>query len=212
MARTIAFIDGFNVYHALVEQRGSGRSYAQFRWLNYWRLAEQFLHTGDTLAAVYLFTAFVAWRTPSGKAKRQRHCIYLRALEDTGVTVVLGRFRPVTRECKAACGQKYKTYEEKRTDVNIAIHMLELASHRTYDKAMIVSGDSDLIPAIEAVRRADPSIKVTVVVPIKRKALALRNEADYFREMRRSHLEKSRFPDPLILSDGTALAAPPGWT
>ena len=44
-------------------------------------------------------------------------------------------------------------YEEKETDVNIAIAMLTDAVRDVYDIALLVSADSDLRPAVGAVKR-----------------------------------------------------------
>ncbi len=212
MVKAIGFIDGFNVYHALVqENERRQRPYAKYRWIDYWRLTEQFLHDDDTLEAVYYFTAYIAWKSPSGKRKKARHRKFIAAQRNSGMDVILGRFRPVTRDCKAKCRETYKTYEEKRTDVNIAVKMMELAFKGEYEKAILISADSDLIPAIQAVRRIYPLVRFTVVVPLKRKGRALQNEADYFREMRVSHLKRSLLPETITLSSGKKLEAPPGW-
>ncbi|MBR2082614.1 MAG: NYN domain-containing protein [Elusimicrobiaceae bacterium] len=50
-------------------------------------------------------------------------------------------------------------HEEKLTDVNIAIYLLEIALKNTVDEAVIVSADSDLIPAILAIKRNFPGKK-----------------------------------------------------
>ncbi len=48
---------------------------------------------------------------------------------------------------------RYHTYEEKETDVNIAVKIVEDAFKDNYDKAVILSWDSDIIPAIESVKK-----------------------------------------------------------
>ena len=53
--------------------------------------------------------------------------------------------------------------EEKRTDVNIAIQMLEDAYEDRCDKLILVSGDSDLVPAVIRVRNLGK--KVLVYIP-----------------------------------------------
>ena len=40
---------------------------------------------------------------------------------------------------------------EKMTDVNIATHLIIDAFQDRYDMAMLISGDSDLVPPIKAV-------------------------------------------------------------
>ena len=49
------------------------------------------------------------------------------------------------------CGNKWLAPKEKMTDVNIATEMLQDAFLDKYDMAMLISGDSDLIPPIRAI-------------------------------------------------------------
>ena len=46
---------------------------------------------------------------------------------------------------------RFTTYEEKETDVNIALKIFEDWIYDNYDKAIIVSWDSDIIPAIRRI-------------------------------------------------------------
>ena len=55
--------------------------------------------------------------------------------------------------------------EEKETDVNIALAMLNLAYQDKYDHAFLISNDSDLAPAIRMVRRNFPDKRITTIVP-----------------------------------------------
>jgi uncharacterized LabA/DUF88 family protein len=212
MPRTIGFIDGFNLYHALVSENHAGiRPYATFRWLNYWKLTECFLHPGDVLKAVYYFTSYAAWNTPLGKQKKEKHIRLVEAQTHLGVQVVFGRFRPVTKQCRASCKQLYKTYEEKRTDVNIAVTIVELAAKREFDKAILISADSDLLPALEAAKRLNSAISFTVVTPIGHPGKALSNAANFCKRMKIKHLRRSLLPPTLILQNGKQITAPTGW-
>ena len=110
-----------------------------------------------------------------------------------------------------ACKQTYRTYEEKRTDVNIAVAMLEGAVRGDYEKAILISADSDLVPAIRAVRRVRPGTCIVVVAPVGRKAEALWNAADHRLHMKRSHLNASLLPIKLDLGGGRRVVCPPEW-
>ncbi|MCL2689747.1 MAG: NYN domain-containing protein, partial [Chitinispirillia bacterium] len=72
---------------------------------------------------------------------------------------IYGEFRKVTKCCRD-CNSIYNTYEEKETDVNIAIKLYQQAYKNTYDVAIILSGDSDQIPAIRAIKRDFPTKKI----------------------------------------------------
>lgn len=61
-------------------------------------------------------------------------------------------------------GQKYFVPEEKKTDVNIAVHILEDAFNHRFDRIVLVSGDSDAQPPIEWLCRVKPAKRITVYI------------------------------------------------
>ena len=61
------FIDGFNVYHAIVSQRLNS-----YKWLNYWALSEKFLRGRDRLVDVICFTAYSPWNENKRMRGRNR--------------------------------------------------------------------------------------------------------------------------------------------
>ncbi len=92
--------------------------------------------------------------------------------------------------------------EEKRTDVNIAVYMLDDAYQGRCDRIVLVSGDSDLVPAIRMVRARFPSIKTTVYVPAqapqRAHAVELRTAAHASRELPLNLLSKAQFPTGVL--------------
>jgi len=100
---------------------------------------------------------------------------------------------------------------KKLTDVNIAIQLFEAAIKDRFDTAMIVSGDSDLIPSIEAVKSAFPAKRIGVVIPIGRRAEALKNSCDFHIKMKEKHLRTSQFPEEIDLGDDKKLVRPSSW-
>jgi uncharacterized LabA/DUF88 family protein len=54
-------------------------------------------------------------------------------------------------------------YEEKGTDVNIAVDMVSLAFQNAYDEAVLLSADSDYEPAIRTVRNYGKNVTVGLV-------------------------------------------------
>ena len=199
--RTLFFIDGFNVYHAIKTRR-----LGKYRWLNYWELATKFLQPKDLLVGVLYFTAIPPWDIH----KSNRHKCLISANQFYGVEVISGKFRYTTKRCRE-CHQEYHTYEEKRTDVNIAIHLLKNAYENNYDKAVLVSGDSDLIPAIEAVKGAFPNKEFSLVIPIKRQARELKQIIGSSMSMKEQHLKTSQLPKKVTLTNGVVLQRPIQW-
>jgi uncharacterized LabA/DUF88 family protein len=102
---------------------------------------------------------------------------YLSALRATGVDVRLGRFKAKTLTCPS-CGRHFTRFEEKETDVALGVHLVESALLGAFDALVLVSGDSDLVPALAAARRLAPSRKLAVALPFGRSSLALERAAD----------------------------------
>jgi uncharacterized LabA/DUF88 family protein len=208
MAKYIFFVDGFNLYHAL-DYYGPGPDhfrYRKFKWLNLHKLASLYVGRLDSLEKVILFTAFATWDPP----KVARHKLFVRANENVGVEVVYGEFKRKDKRCHV-CHRKYQTFEEKQTDVNIALSLFRLAVTDQYDRAVVVSGDTDLIPAITAVRATFPHKQIGVILPIGRSSEDMLKHADFKYKMREHHLISSRFPDRIVLQDGSTIDCPPTW-
>ena len=202
MASVMVFVDGLNVYHAL---DGVSR-YRKYKWLDYMALASRYVIGSDALSGVLWFTAFYRWKPD----KVQRHGRLVKVQEANGVEVIQGQFRMRHKTCKA-CGDRIPLPEEKRTDVNIAVQLLQRAYRDEYDKAIIITGDSDMVPAIHAVKESFPSKKVGIIPPIGRKAEEIEKAAHFKNQMTENDLRESMLPDPVILPDGRSLTCPPEW-
>jgi uncharacterized LabA/DUF88 family protein len=208
MAKIAFFIDGFNLYHALdyCHAIPEHHRYRKYKWLNLRKLASLFVGRLDTLGEVFYFTALATWMPD----KVARHKLFIRAQESEGVTIVYGEFKRKDKRC-FVCRKQYSTFEEKQTDVNIAIHLLQLAVQDRYDRAVIVSGDTDLIPAIKAVRVTFPNKQIGIMIPIGGSSEDLKKHADFSFKMKEHQLASSRFPNSIILPDATTLECPLNW-
>ncbi len=173
--------------------------------MNYRKLAEQVIGPEDTIEGVFYFTAFAYWNRP----KVARHKEYIKVLRSVGVEVIRGRFMRKETECHL-CHRFYVTHEEKRTDVNIALKILRDAIEDRYDRALIISADSDLLPAIKAVQNCVPGKDIGVMFPIGRGGYELRNNADFRRKMTEKLLKTSQFPDKVRIGD-KIIERPADW-
>ena len=146
--RVVAYVDGFNLYFGLKADHGR-----RYLWLDLQSLVQRLLLANQELREVWYFTA----RVRDSPAAEARQAVYLDALATycSKVRRVEGRFQERTRSCWE-CGAHWIGYEEKETDVNIAVALVEDAVQDAYDTALLISGDSDLRPAIAAVRRVRP--------------------------------------------------------
>lgn len=204
MKRIIFLIDGFNVYHALDDES----KYHKYKWLDYSSLAKCFVSPKDQIVVIFYFTAYTEWN-PSEKA---RHQVFIRALRQKGVKIVFGKFRNKDHMCRI-CRKEYSTFEEKQTDVNIAITLFQAAINNDFDTAIIISGDSDLIPAIEGIKKIFPAKEIGLVIPIGRRANELKDVYDFHMKMKEKHLRSSQFPDSIVIDPvkNVVLNRPPTW-
>jgi uncharacterized LabA/DUF88 family protein len=95
--------------------------------------------------------------------------------------------------------------------VNISLRLFELAVQDRYDKAVIVSGDTDLLPSVKAVQRTFPAKKIGVLIPIGRASEDFKNQADFHHKMKVGHLQAARYDNTLKLKDGSILDCPLTW-
>ncbi|MGB7296826.1 MAG: NYN domain-containing protein [Candidatus Aminicenantales bacterium] len=200
MKRVFFFIDGFNFYHSI-----DFPGYYKYKWLSYRKLAEILIRQNENIEEVLFFTAFAFWNRP----KINRHEILIRALASTGVKTIFGRFKEKEIKCQR-CKRYFRQPIEKQTDVNIAVNLLKFAILDRFDKAYIVSGDTDLIPAIEAFRELFPQKEICIVFPFARKGKELAAACCSHIKIKRRHLEACIFPDPVILP-GKTINKPPAW-
>lgn len=201
MNRVIVLIDGFNIYHTL----DTTPTYHKYKWLNLDKLARSFTAPTDTISDIFYFTSYITW----DNAKLARHQQYVKALQSVGIKPIFGAFRMKDVKCRI-CHRYYKIPEEKQTDVNIAIKLFETATLDIWDHAWVISGDSDLIPAIEAVKKTFPAKQVGVIIPIGRRAEELKLVTDSHRKIKTKHLESCQFADEITI-DGVVLKRPPAW-
>jgi len=155
--RTIVYVDGFNLYYGALQGTA-------LKWLN---LEAYFcrLRLDEEVVAVKYFTAKISGsRAPNQLA-------YLGALSSLPrVEIILGKFKRKSVECKnpecPGVGRRFfHTREEKLTDVNIAVQMLDDACQRRCEVQVLVSGDSDLTPALKLAKQRNPDIRIVAYVP-----------------------------------------------
>jgi uncharacterized LabA/DUF88 family protein len=201
--RVITYIDGFNLYYGL-KDGGLNRFY----WLDLRMLSLQLLRPQQKLVEVKYFTARVS--APPDKRKRQSD--YLEALTiHCGIVPFEGHFLGRTIECHG-CRRTWADHEEKMTDVNVATEMLTDAFQIRMDVALLISGDSDLVPPIRAIRRLFPKVRVVVAFPPNRFSRDLVNNAHGHVFIDEPKLGRSQLPDEVKKPDGYILKRPASWS
>ena len=109
------------------------------------------------------------------------------------------------------CGANIRTYEEKMTDVNIAIALLQDAHDDLYDVAILISADSDLTTPVEVVRQKYANKPVLVRFPPNRISRDLRAAASGSSRIGRDLLRDNQLPDPVVKPDGYEIVKPARW-
>ncbi|MDE0099833.1 MAG: NYN domain-containing protein [Truepera sp.] len=200
--RVTTYIDGFNLYYAL-----KTKGWQRYYWLDLHRLSENLLRPWQRLVAVHYFTARVLGNP--NKSKRQN--TYLEALATlANIQIHYGYFLLKDRTCDQ-CGATWQTYEEKMTDVNIAVRLLDDAQDNVFDTAIIISADGDLAGPLRAVRGRYPRKRVIVAFPPGRYSDNLQGVATTSFHIGRRKLHGSLLPNRVAKSDGYILTRPSKW-
>lgn len=202
-SRVVAYIDGFNLYKGL---KDSG--WERYLWLNLRELVESNLPNNSLLSGVNYFTT----RIVRPEDKRIRQNTYIEALEQLpDVKLHYGKFLFEEYYCPH-CYSIDNVPKEKMTDVNIAVQMIADAFENRFDVAMLISGDTDLVPPVATVRRLFPEKRVIVAFPPKRQNAALEPPtSSHSFVIARAKFARSQFPPEIIKADGYTLKRPNSW-
>jgi len=134
----------------------------------------------------------------------------MRCLRATGVKLELARFKSKEVFCKN-CRTYFIANEEKETDVAIAAKLFEVCIGDEADTVVLMTGDTDLAPAVRTCTRLFPALHFLFAFPYRRSNDELKSIApDSFSIKLRTCLQH-QLPDPLVLPDGTEIYKPPTW-
>jgi uncharacterized LabA/DUF88 family protein len=209
LQKAALFVDGFNLYHSIDSEK-----MRRYKWLNLRALGEQFITATETLCEVNYFTAY-SWNPE----KKRRHRIYTAICEAAGCKVILGRFQvkdrvslcrcrklcipPHTPKPRAVCGKTFQSHEEKLTDVNIAVSILKTCFRGDRGSIYLLSGDNDLIPALEAAKELSRNLKIRVLLPPNARAKNLMETCNrhgfQYMTISELHLQRALFPDTVSI-------------
>ena len=203
--RVAVYVDGLNLYNGL-----KSRGWRRYYWLDLRRLALRLLRPGQRLVLLRYFTArFQPRATDPGQTLRQD--AYLKALSTLpDLTIQYGYHLPKIETCRA-CGASRETFEEKMTDVNIAIALFRDAMQDAFDTAIVISADSDLIGPIDAVLHSCPTKRIIVAFPPHRYSKNLRDHATAAFSLWPETIARSQFPAYIVDPNGYPIRKPARW-
>lgn len=133
--RVIIFLDGSNFYHRL---KDSEFKFKQLLDFDYKRFAEWLAHGRIIIDCIY-YVGLVrkeVGNTKSEELVRSQQKLFAN-LQKLSWIVKIGYMM-----------KQDKDYKEKGVDVKLAVDILDMAYQDRYDTAIIISSDTDLIPAI----------------------------------------------------------------
>ncbi|MBW1615426.1 MAG: NYN domain-containing protein [Deltaproteobacteria bacterium] len=202
--RVCCYIDGFNLYHSIA---ALGSNCNHLKWLNLWALSNAYIKSSkEKLVKVYYFSAIAYWLKDSSA----RHKQFIEANKNLGVTPILGNFKKKTRQCKS-CGAKWTEHEEKQSDVNLAIYLVNDAHLNKFDKAFVLSADSDLCPPIDLVIN-NCKKEAAILIPPNRYKITreLRNRQQVTAyKIKLKHLKANQLPNTIRNETGEIIIKRP---
>ena len=182
MKKAACYIDGLNLYHRIRNNPGAN--------INLASLARSLGQPDTEVLKICYFAAYAKWR----RRDFRKHQAHVARPEASGVKCILSPFSSRNRDC-THCGRRQSIYEEKQTDVRMSLQILQDAEDDVFDVAFILSGDSDIVPAVQAVKNRHPNRKVLVVLPKgqARKAYDMTQTCDATVNLFRARIEEHLF-------------------
>lgn len=213
MSEAVIYVDGMNLYHGLKAKYGR-----KYLWLDLYALASQ-LRQPDTIMKVRYFTTIVAGE-PDAARRQETYLAALTTLRPQ-VDVVRGKFKVKKFRC-AKCNaryqcdcnpaREYRTYEEKLTDVALGVAMVKDAAQAYGDLSVLITTDTDLMPAITAAAELAPNRRIYLACPPGRQPPQMRLPPSVTSFLiSRDHLSVSLLPSEVTGREGRVYQRPDKW-
>ncbi|MCX4970823.1 NYN domain-containing protein [Streptomyces sp. NBC_00654] len=204
MSELIVYVDGFNLYHGLHAKYGR-----RFLWLDLEKLART-LRPRDQLVKVKYFTASVM-NDPGALSRQDAYLQALPAHSGDTVEIIKGRYQAKQKTCRQ-CGSNWTHYEEKETDVNIAVSLAADVATKSATSAVIISADSDLAPAVRKAKSLAPGTHIMAAFPPKRYSNELKTLMPASFLIGRAKFSGAQLPDQVVdPATGHVIERPAKW-
>ena len=159
LQKVSVFIDGYNLYHSV-----KSLNKPILKWVNPINFCKFFINIKqERIERVKFFTAF-----PHHKSQdvQNRYFSYTKALKAQGIEIIEGEFKKKLSSFYSN-NKKFTraTFEEKESDVNLSISIVEDAFERISDKIIVITNDSDIAPAIKMAKEKNPHVKIQIISP-----------------------------------------------
>lgn len=224
--RVIVYVDWYNLYHSVNEQFWHKWYYR----VDYRKLFEGYLNEWEQLIWVTYFTAYCE----RNEEKKKRHKKLVTVLRNQNIRVVLWIFYKIRRKYTKRSNKirhivysawvekfiwrnkrstipeeiEYRTYEEKATDVNMALRIYADWIQKKYDRAIVVSWDSDFLPAIKFVKNVRKDVVFDSLLLAKTKGKAIRKLCDNNLVLSEKDIIKCILPSSVTLKSWKIIKKP----
>lgn len=198
--RTAVYIDGYNLFYGILKG-------TKYKWLDVLALSQNLLPKDYEIVSINYYTAMV--KGASDKLVKQE--AYLRALrahipvfrsklgKHQIVTKMMPLAEPVSQNSKGHI--KYERgkqvlvikTEEKKSDVNIAVDIVNDSWLDVYDCALLISNDSDLASPLLVAKGKDKIIGLATTTA--QPCSGLRKIPHFHRHITNNIIKKSQLPD-----------------
>jgi uncharacterized LabA/DUF88 family protein len=173
-------IDGMNIFHAVKEKFG-----INFLNIDLNKLVRQISLNDENILSIKFFVSPFVGNT--NLAQIQRDFIE-RNSKLSYVDLKLGVFRKRIIKCQK-CTNQVVHYQEKHTDINIALEISRSAIDRSIDKIYLITADDDFKPAIASFNQIAPNKKFVRVLPPGRFSAS----SESYIHLNKSIIKKSQF-------------------
>lgn len=210
--KTYVYIDGFNLYYGCIKDKG-----AAYKWLDLRQLFTTVLGNSYDIAKIKYYTARVSSRPGDIDGPTNQNA-YLNALKAhiPDLDIILGHFLTNTVRMPLAnptawskTAEVIKT-EEKGSDVNLAVHLVNDAWLNRFECAVIVSNDSDLAESLRLVKKKHK--KIVLIPPgdpaIRPPSIQLKRWSHKVLSIPLADIANSQLPDAI---PNTTIRKPKSW-
>ncbi len=200
--KTIAYVDGYNLYHRLLKKD------RDTRWLDLEALIQNALSPKAELIQINYYTARVTAGIDLDAPRKQK--LYWNALlSNPKIKKTEGKFLIKPRWAGLVHPPEFlpnkemiepypdvvrvRKAEEKGSDVNLATHLVRDAFTQKFDQAVVITNDTDLIEPIRVVTE-ELGLKVGLLAPVDKPAHFLKAVASWVYHLKPIHARNAQLP------------------
>ena len=204
--RVCFYIDGFNFYYGLKQ-----KNWREFYWLDMVQFCRSLIRPYHILVSVNYFSAPPL--NHISKLKRQKRFFDVNNINSL-FKLHLSEHKPKNKTCNN-CGNTIYDSEEKQTDVKIATEMLKNCANNICDLTVLITGDTDLIPPLGALKEINNDHKILIFFPPKRTTYIMKSYADAWKNLGLAYYREkfidSLFDDEVMVDDTKTIKIPEKW-